>query len=149
MSYSSRLFNHIGELPDNDFGTSISYEAHAVRLSGGLIQITGWCGPSSEDAAEFSFVYVPETQDVIIYSIYKLEYINNTDMRLACCANIAFSNPYYFGDIGEMCSMAPCVRTCLSRKTVFLRPLVKSILGENPLHQLTLPIERFAYYRRA
>lgn len=148
MATDQRPFALAGELRDVDAGLTIFYDAFATGLGGGLVRIDGRCGLSDYDAAEFSFVYVPEMGDVILYSTYKLEYINNADARAACCANIVFSNPYYFEDIGEMSAMAPCVRTSTSRATVFLRPLIKIILGENRLHQLTLPIERFAHYRR-
>ena len=148
MSHRQQPFTLAGEIYDSDVGLSIFYEADAVSLGSGLLQITGLCGPSQHDTAEFSFVYVPEMGDAIVYSIYKLEYINSGPLRDICCKNVVFSNPYYFEDIGEMCAMAPCVRTSTSRASIFLRPLIKSILGENPLRQLTCPIERFAHYRR-
>lgn len=151
MAFShSRPLQLAGKLFDSDARLSILYEASVSSLGGGLVRIDGQCRSveASHDTAEFSFVYVPETHDVIVYSTYKLDYINTPAIRSECCANIVFSNPYYFGDIGEMQSMAPCIRTHEGRITVFLRPLIKVILGENPLHQLTLPIERFAYYHR-
>jgi hypothetical protein len=148
MSHGKRPFLLAGEVLDADTGTIVVYEARAVTLGGGLIQISGWCGLSHVDIAEFSFVYVPETHDAIVYSQYKLEYINSEASRAVFCRNTVFSNPYYFEDIGEMSAMAPCIRTSVSRGTIFLRPLIKMILGDNPLHQLTLPIERFAHYHR-
>lgn len=139
-----------GELRDPIANLSLLYEAVATALGGGLIRVDGHCSPTEvpADIAEFSFVYVPEMRDVIVYSNYKLEYLNSPVARVECCANIVFSNPHYFEDIGEMLAMAPCIRTREGRTTVFLRPLIKMILGENPLHQLTLPIERYAHYHR-
>jgi hypothetical protein len=150
MTFNQRSLQLAGELRDSGAGLSLLYDATATILGGGLIRVDGQCGPTQfpNDTAEFSFVYVPEMHDVIVYSIYKLDYINSTSARAECCANIAFSNPYYFEDIGEMCAMAPCICTRAGRITIFLRPLIKAILGENILHQLTLPIERYAYYRR-
>lgn len=146
----ARPLHLAGELYDSDATLSLLYEATATPLGGGLVRIEGRCGPAevSNDTAEFSFVYVPEMSDVIVYSIYKLEYLNSPIARAECCKNIVFSNPHYFEDIGEMFSMAPCIRTSEGRITVFLRPLIKAILGENPLRQLTLPIERYSFYHR-
>lgn len=139
-----------GELRDSHANLSLLYEATTTSLGGGLIRVDGSCCPTDApyDAADFSFVYVPEMHDVIVYSTYKLDYLNNPAARIECCTGIVFSNPYYFADIGEMYTLAPCIRTRAGRITVFLRPLIKAILGENPLHQLTLPIERYAYYHR-
>lgn len=141
MAFNKRPFQLAGT------GPSFLYEATSTLLGGGLIRVDGQCGlpDHPDDMAKFSFVYVPEMGDVIVYSTYRLEYSAD---RAECCANIAFSNPYYFEDIGEMCDMAPCIRTPVGSATIFLRPLIKAILGENILHQLTLPIERYAYYHR-
>jgi hypothetical protein len=150
MALSQRPLHLAGELRDPAANLSLLYEATASSLGGGLVRIDGHCGPTDApaDIAEFSFVYVPEMRDVIVYSIYKLEYLNSPAARAECCTGIVFSNPHYFEDIGEMLAMAPCIRTREGRITVFLRPLIKAILGENPLRQLTLPIERYAFYRR-
>ena len=146
----ARPLHLAGELRDTSASLSLLYEATATSLGGGLVRIDGRCGPADApgDTAEFSFVYVPETHDVIVYSTYKLDYLNSPAARAECCTGVIFSNPHYFEDIAEMLAMAPCIRTQAGRVTVFLRPLIKAILGENPLHQLTLPIERYAYYRR-
>ena len=150
MALSQRSLHLAGELRDSDANQSILYEATTTSLCGGLIRIDGYCCPTDapQDTAAFSFVYVPEMCDVIVYSTYRLEYLNSPVARAEFCTGIMFSNPYYFEDIGEMLAMAPYIRTHAGRITVFLRPLIKAILGENPLHQLTLPIERYAYYHR-
>jgi hypothetical protein len=149
MSYNQRPFRLAGEFIHTEAGPPVFYEATASGLGAGLVRIDGHVGLANDDMCDFSFVYVPETHDAIVYSVYKLEYINCSVARAECCANVVFSNPYYFEDIGEMAAMAPCVRTRQSRTHIFLRPLITTILGENPLHQLTLPIERFAHYRRS
>jgi hypothetical protein len=127
----------------------ILYEATARRESGSLIRVDGWCGyDRSVDYAKFSFVYAPEFADVIIYSKYKLEYVEDKVLRKECCRGVTLSNPLYFEDIAEMTTMAPCIKTAFSRTIIYLRPLIETILGENQLNQLILPVERFAYYRR-
>lgn len=147
---NNRPFQLVGSLPLQIDGEpyNLLYKATIHGEGGGLVRIEGRCGFDDDDSAEFSFVYVPEMNDVIVYSKYRLEYIDTLETRYEYCRNIAYSNPYYFGDIGEMMSMAPCIRTRQSRVNVYLRPLIRAILGSNPLHQLTLPVERFEYYRR-
>jgi hypothetical protein len=138
-----------GMLHDHRTNFTLSYEASATAIGGGLTRIDGRCGyTNTADMAEFSFVYVPEFHDAIVYSTYKLEYVENRKDRPRCCAQVTLSNPHYFEDIAEMSTMAPCVKTATSRTIVYLRPLVGAVLGANPLNQLILPIERFAYYRR-
>jgi hypothetical protein len=147
---NKRPLQLVGTLPiplDGEDYTLL-YKATVRGEGGGLVRIEGRCGFDYDDDADFCFVYVPEMNDVIVYSNYRLEYIGTLEARREYCSNIAYSNPYYFGDIGEMMSMAPCIRTRQSRVNVYLRPLIRAILGSNPLHQLTLPIERFKYYRR-
>jgi hypothetical protein len=127
----------------------ILYEATVRRESGSLLRIEGWCGYNhSADYAEFSFVYAPELADVIVYSTYKLEYVEDRSIREGCCRGVTLSNPRYFEDIAEMTTMAPCIKTAFSRTVIYLRPLIEVILGNNQLNQLILPVERFAYYRR-
>ena len=138
-----------GVLHDRRTTAALTYEATATAIGGGLTRIDGRCGyTNSDDIADFSFVYVPEFHDAIVYSIYKLDYVEDRENRPLCCAGVTLSNPHYFEDIVEMSTMAPCVKTAKSRTVIYLRPLVRAVLGANPLNQLILPVERFAYYRR-
>ena len=61
-----------GELCETDVNLSFLYEASARPLGGGLIRIDGQCRSTEapHDNAKFSFVYVPEMHDVIVYSTY-------------------------------------------------------------------------------